>query len=253
MARGFNTTHGVATTDRIASAYTAQAVTRSWAIWTYRAGSGGTNIGRIFEKRTGATESEWLAVNSTNYRFKRNRATTDGIWDTAMPSLNAWHHVGISYDSSSTSNDPVAYIDGSSQSVTEITGPPAGAVTDNADPYILGNRPADDACWDGMLAEFAIWDAILTGGEFAALASGLSPLFVRPAVLVEYMPLIGPITSYMVGGATVTGTAIQPHPRSYYPPMRRRRSYVAAAAAGGRPVLVGGKLTSSLLLGGLAR
>ena len=42
---------------------------------------------------------------------------------------------------------------------------------------------------DGSLAEAAIWNAALSDAEVAALATGVSPLLVRPGSLVFYAPL----------------------------------------------------------------
>ena len=41
MARGFDTTLGSATTDKITSALTAHSTLRSYHIWLYRNGDGG--------------------------------------------------------------------------------------------------------------------------------------------------------------------------------------------------------------------
>lgn len=51
-------------------------------------------------------------------------------------------------------------------------------------------RNSDAGYWDGYLAEVAIWNVVLGAGEIAALAAGYSPLFIRPASLDCYAPLV---------------------------------------------------------------
>ena len=69
-----------------------------------------------------------------------------------------------------------------------------------------------------MIAEFAVWDAILTADEFAMLgADGFSPLLIRPQSLVEYVPLVRDNVSRKLSIGTLTGAAAQPHPRIIYP------------------------------------
>lgn len=269
MARGFGSTYGVSgTTDEIETSFTGNNTQRSYALWSFRAGTGGGGVGRMFEK---PASNDWFGYNSGVYRYARQWSSTTGAWTMALPTLNEWHHLGISYNGSSTANDPLMYDNGSSVTVTELTAPSGSNLQNNSNAFLIGNRSLHDAAWNGMLAEFAIWNAILTAQEFAVLAKGASPLMVRPQALVLYYPLLGPIQD-LIGSGTITpsGTAVQPHPRAYYP-SRVTRNYVASAAtprrgsfgwaeletpdpvSGARPALVSGKLTNSLLLGGLLK
>ena len=45
----------------------------------------------------------------------------------------------------------------------------------------------------GDIAEAALWNVALTDAEVASLATGISPLLIRPTSLVGYWPLIGVI------------------------------------------------------------
>jgi hypothetical protein len=70
----------------------------------------------------------------------------------------------------------------------------------------------------GLYAHAAIWSAALTAAEVAAMASGASPLLIRPASLVAYWPLRGlacdrPEPGLVRNlGLTVVGTAWSPDP-----------------------------------------
>lgn len=74
--------------------------------------------------------------------------------------------------------------------------------------------------FDGDIAEAAIWNVALSDAEIAMLAKGLSPLRVRPASLVSYVPMNGaasPVIDIVAGaGWAPSGiTAASSNPRIY--------------------------------------
>ena len=161
-------------------------------------------------------EAGSLGGGSNLYVYERARSSSPGNWSCTAPSADAWHHVLVTYDSSSTTNDPAIYIDGVAQTVTENS-TPAGTVVDNTSGYVIGNRGNDSArTWDGYLAEFATWDRILSAEEIAALANGISPLFMR-SQLLSYVPIIREVVDFRQINPTVTGTTTVDHPRIIYP------------------------------------
>lgn len=217
MARGFGSTRGSGTTDRIVTALTTNNSVRSYAIWANRNGTGGGGLGRMFDKNNGTAEAALYYSGGSNYSFTRWWSTSPGEWAFTAPSTGAFRHIGVSYDQSSTANDPVIYVSGSAVSTTEAQ-TPVGTVVSGSAAHTLGNRQSDNARnWDGDLAEFAAWDAILTAEEFASLAAGMSPLLVRPASLVCYVPAIRDNVDLKLTAPTITGTAVQPHPAVYMP------------------------------------
>ena len=58
--------------------------------------------------------------------------------------------MAVTYDSSSTANDPTIYINGVAQPLTEVD-TPIGTLVDNSDAYIIGNRTAQDRTFDGLI------------------------------------------------------------------------------------------------------
>lgn len=232
MARGFGSTLGAGTTDAISSAFSTLVSTpRSIGIWIYINGLGGGSLGRIFDAGPGADLCFIAGLSPAGFiNYQRGHSTTAGNWLVATPSSSAWHHLLITYDGGSTSNDPLIYVDGTQGAVDSVT--PIGTINTTGAAYYIGNRSTGSRAWDGMLAEFAIWDAILTQDEATSLAKGYSPLFIRPQSLVEYLPMIRDVGSRKVGPSTiVAGTAVQPHPRIIYPsslqvPFKRSRAVV---------------------------
>jgi hypothetical protein len=151
------------------------------------------------------------------YKFSRGWSTTAGIWSIVRPSADVWHNIVVTYDGGSASNNPIVYVDGSSVTVTTVTAPAGALDTSNADAYWLGNREADSARnWAGYLAEFGVWDRILTAGEVVGLGKGFSPLFYRRN-LISYVDLIRTLRDAVRAAPTAVGTTVFAHPRIIYP------------------------------------
>lgn len=224
MARGFGSTVGSGTTDVIVTTLTAHADQRSFAFWFNRNGAGGNNQGRLFDKRSnGGSLVELCYFDASNGAdlkliYQRMWSTGTGTWSVnggGVTATGTWNHVVITYDSTSTSNDPVIYINGVSQTVTEIA-TPSGTANTNTDPYHIGNLGAQSRVFDGQIADFAIWSRLLSGGEALGLGKGFSPLFNLP-LLVCYEPLIRENVNEIIAPSSVAGTAVQPHPNTIYP------------------------------------
>lgn len=207
MSRGFGSTFGAGTSDAIQIRYaTPPAAARSYSMWFYSNGTGGGGLGRAF-----ANGSEYYQNASGQYM--RTFSVGNGQWQlTSLPPTGGWHHVAITYDCSSTANNPLIYIDGVSMPVTrQLT--PSGTAVQTTSSYDIGNNTiaAGTRNCDGMLAHFAIWNGILLGpSQVLALANGLSPMLMRPDSLVSYTPLDGvnnPEPDLILGNTvTITGT-----------------------------------------------
>ena len=214
MARQFA---GGSNTDRAVSQLTSNNNLRSYSLWTYRIGDGGGNLGRIWHKgNTGGGLDTSHNNNATDnaYDYNRRFSVSNGIWRYTRPSANAWHNVIVVHDMSADTNDPIIYIDGVSQSLTEAQ-VPSGTVANNAEGYCLGNRnDTVNRCWDGLLAEFAVWNRLLSAAEAAALATGRSPLTMAQN-LVEYIDFVRDNRSLILEPPTVTGTTVADHPRIF--------------------------------------
>lgn len=159
-------------------------------------------------------------ISSTNITISMYWSTTAGQWTIATPSTGAIHNLIITYDGSSTSNDPVVYLDGVSQTVTR-TIPPVGSLTNASGNLVVGNRFLDNArAFNGMIAEYARWTRILTANEISSIANKNSPLFF-PSSLTLYAIISGftspELDSTASISGTVTGTSQIVHPNIIYP------------------------------------
>lgn len=222
--------------DAIKTNLTAHNTLRSYGLWTYREGDGEGGTGRMFDKRDSDTQVEFFAIfGSANvYSYRREFSGSSTDWKIDKPSLNAWHHILIVYDSSDVANDAIIYVDGVSQTVTE-TGAPSGTASTNTSAYLLGNRnhPTSgfNRTWDGRLCEWAVWNRLLTADEADIIgAKKFSPLFV-PDGLIRYSLLVRELNDRLDSGSQTTNdtpTVIE-HPPIIYP--TQPISGFAAAAA----------------------
>lgn len=211
MALGFGNIEGSGSGDRVTTAFTAHATQRSYGVWVYPS-DGGDGIKRVFEKRTVNGQVELVIYNVFQFRieYEREWSINRGRWSSPTFPANAWTHLGISYDSSSTDNDAAFYANGVLQSVTELDAP-VGSVVNNGDPYVIGNRGDGTRTFGARLAEFALWDRLLSQSEWAALGGGISPLhFARD--LRCYVPMIRDGLDLVAGPTLVSGAVPHNHP-----------------------------------------
>jgi hypothetical protein len=124
---------------------------------------------------------------------------------------NTWFHAGAVF---SAANSRTAYLNGTGGTANTTSLTPSSLVR-----TAVGRLPNFNSSpinyWNGDLAEAAIWTTALTANDMTALASGVSPLRVKPASLVFYAPILGasPEPDYTAGGRalTLTGTTVTSH------------------------------------------
>ena len=143
---------------------------------------GESNDVRILDKDEGSIG--WFLFmgdfsgNNLDLRFGTRRDTTSGLWSTTSRELtfNESQHIAITYDGSSTTNNPVFYVNGVSVTITEdVT--PSGVQKDDSNSYLfIGNLRSNSQTFDGIIDEVSIWDVALTASEIKDhFQNGLSP------------------------------------------------------------------------------
>jgi len=220
MSRGFGI-NGVGATDSVLTGLTSSGSDRrSYSIWFYRTGNGGSSLGNLFFKNN----SEICCWANFLGRFFYGRCNAAGVktanWELIPPAAgpgstagiaNVWNHFLLTHDQSSGAATAAAnYWNGYSgiNSSTALT-----LVAPGASPYNVGNTtPFNDRVWDGFLAHFAIWDNVILGQtEAQMLTAGVHPMMIAPANCVCYLPLDGihnPEVDFYPGNArgSITGT-----------------------------------------------
>lgn len=159
-------------TDNLTRASSLSATTlTSFCGWVYPE-TLDTTARRIFDN--GVTALIDQLINWTtdglryNYRWSTSTDTVGAWYVTALPT-GAWAHVCVTYDKSLTSNNPLIYVNGASQSVTEINAPSGTASASVGDTYYLGNRSTGDRPLDGRLDEFVRDDVIFSANLIATM------------------------------------------------------------------------------------
>jgi hypothetical protein len=101
--------------------------------------------------------------------------TTLGRWNTLETiTLYEWHHLVVTYDNSSVSNDPIFYVDGVSQTVTESSTPVGTRVSDENYDIYIGNRQSLARSLCGVISSVRMHNRILTADEVVDAYNGQS-------------------------------------------------------------------------------
>ncbi len=220
MARDFNgssdkTGHGLAAEQN-------NLTTWSFGGWFYL--DSNAQYKRIVQKGSAWPNADWdlefddgWGMVFTNIHW----STNSGAWSIPKPATGAWTHILVTYDMGSTANDPAIYVNGASQTVTERGTPSGTAPANSQSTLYLGSDSGNGQYYDGRMAEFAMWNRVLTAAEADIIgAKKYSPLFVSNG-LVMYVPLIGRTSPELelINGAngTLTGTSVIEHPSIIYP------------------------------------
>jgi hypothetical protein len=162
-----------------------------------------------------------ILSNIANVRaFSANSGgtTTAGARSTATFSTNTWHHACAVFSSNSSRT---IYLDGGNSATNTTT---VGVNTGSFVATTIGgfsNSGSIGQPYDGLIAEVAVWNGNLTADDAATLAKGISPLLVRPDILVAYWPLYGNASPEVElrnrYEMTVNGTTKDVQPRIFLP------------------------------------
>lgn len=188
----------------------------SMACWTRPAGSGNRHL-LSFNTNGAATHRLNLGIDNTNLPFVVSRDGGSAVSTSHTTTLanGTWGHLGALFTSTTSRN---VYLNGVASSTGTGSSNPSGW-----DRTTIGRMTSVTAnYYEGDVAEVAYWDVALTTAEFVMLAAGYCPLFVRPASLIAYLPLIGraspEIEAIQALSFTLTNTpANAAHCRQIYP------------------------------------
>lgn len=149
----------------------------TWAIWmrTER-----TDLSqRLIEKRGSGTINNFGPTlffqqlnDQIDFYIDFNSNANPGRWRTPNNSIlvNTWYHIAVTYDADLTTNDPIIYIDGVSQSLTEVSTPSGTRDTDASEVFLVGEDSVSAADFDGQLAYTHVYQGkILTGAEISQI------------------------------------------------------------------------------------
>ena len=139
-------------------------------LWLYP--SGLTQTSRPMTKASLQADGWSALVHHTSKRFQYSQgfATQLGQWVTPDNSLveDNWQNFAVTYDRSSVDNDPVLYLNGVSQTVTEVNTPSGAVQSDASQALWVGaryNAGSPDKVWSGLIGEVLIYSRLFPPQE----------------------------------------------------------------------------------------
>lgn len=139
-----------------------------------------------YDGGTGDAFEIGCSVGSPGYVYALTRATNSvSATSTSTFTASAWNHVLGTFNSDT--NNRAVYLNGGSKGTNSSIRVPASL---NAIGHGARARLTTDYYIDAILAEIAIWNVELTDDDAVLLAKGISPILLKPANLVYYLPLI---------------------------------------------------------------
>jgi hypothetical protein len=150
--------------------------TASWGFWMRPDSDGENNFGRVVEKTQWEVYVDDESSGKTRITLNVNRGTAAGRWISGhIVEIDKWNHILWVYDGSSTSNDPVLYLNGVAQTLTESS-TPNGSITSDASANLrIGNRAGLDRTFDGDIKDVRYYDYLLSAEQAASLYSNTYP------------------------------------------------------------------------------
>jgi len=177
----------------------------SFSIWIKQTGPGDSNYSRLYQfgDDGNITGQVWTYLkNNDKLHFSADFDGDRGEWvTTSVPAdWTKWNHVLVTYDATSDSNNPVIYVNGVSVPIEFYSGRvPSGTYTGiKDDPCIIGNRSGLDRTFEGYIADFAVWNKVLTSNDAAILyAAQAGPIYYtyRDFGLIGYGQRLSPTGS----------------------------------------------------------
>lgn len=116
--------------------------------------------------------------NKVKFSTTLQGATPDAIWSAAgIIDEGEWYHIAVSYDGTSTGNDPAIYVNGVSKSITEDDAPSTTINTaDNSGVTTIGNNTFTSVPnlsglypFEGHIDEVSLWNDDLSSAEVSAI------------------------------------------------------------------------------------
>lgn len=156
----------------------------TWSAWVSGVSDGGGSTGTILSKGQPRFRVIEDGGDDLTLQFIYTAVGDNGVWVCPSTALleNKLNHIAVSFNSDGDpiTADPVIYINGVSQTVTESTTPGGARDTDAGSNFIIGNvDTSTDHYFDGFIDEVAIFDKILTEAEVQEIFNAGTALDVR--------------------------------------------------------------------------
>ena len=155
----------------------------TYVAWIYPTGWGPSGYGRIFSKESSTGfDNFYLCVGGSTATLQATfgTGTAQEIGASNAIALNAWQQIAVSYDDGGdrilhlyVNGKEIAYAAESAQTT---------AVSAVSNPFLVGNRPAQDRGFQGMIDDVQVYGGALSASAIAALyrAPSTAPDMAQP-------------------------------------------------------------------------
>jgi concanavalin A-like lectin/glucanase superfamily protein len=145
---------------------------------------------RFLFKVSAVTEFSWTSAPGGSGQHTLDVQFTGGlntwVWDGVLNRLSHWI---FRYDNTNVANDPVVWVNGAVPSGFGLVTRTTGTATPGTSNMDIGGVPATARSFNGLMAEVAIWNRLLSDEEALNVMANL-PAAV-PSGRVMYLPLCG--------------------------------------------------------------
>ncbi len=131
----------------------------------------------LYDETAPYTDEAWSIIfgidGAGDFLFAENFAVQEGQWTiaTGTLSIGTWYHIVITFDNSSSANNPFAYINGSSVAFVEDLTPSGSANSGTGGLLRIGSGTTSLNAIDGKLQDVRIYNRILSANEIETLAN----------------------------------------------------------------------------------
>jgi hypothetical protein len=169
-------------------------------------GFGSTTYGRPLFTLMDSDENGALVgweESSSSLTFNVHKGVDIGRWRFSGTPYASWGNITIKFNPSSSSNDPVVYINGTGVSVTDVLAS-SDALTVTAIKQVLISNDDTNAGIDGKVIDARIYNRLLSTGEIYTLSrSENRGKYVVPNGMVFWSPL-----TYREGSSGLEGVTL---------------------------------------------
>jgi len=205
---------GGAATDAVNYGYVpvvSNLMQKSWSVWIYPQSTPITTsdiIIGVYSDENGEIITLTTLLSINNYS---KRHTGVGEWRTpdASITVGAWNHILVTRDVNSVTNDPLIYINGVSQALTESITPSGTIKTESGTALIIGNQNTSTQSYNraflGKIFDPRIYNTILSAANAVTLYNAGVPdetLVTDGLVFQGFNVRTGDLASYV--GTTLT-------------------------------------------------
>lgn len=146
-------------------------------IWAYADSYGMLTFGRMMEKDGISPIHGWklfvdnFSGSPNRFGFVQQFSGAEGDWTTPNDSfpLDTWLHLAVTYDSDSTANNPIFYVNGVLVATTELNTPTGTRDDDTGAPFLIGQNLAYTRAFDGRLADPRAYGQILSAARIRTI------------------------------------------------------------------------------------